>query len=465
MSTWHDECGVFGIWGHDKDVAPYIALGLHALQHRGQESAGIVTADNNTTADFHVKRAEGHVRKNFTDNSSLGELSGNCGIGHVRYSTSGGTFDPNNIQPIQSTTYLGKIAISHNGNLTNANKLKQELGKKGSLFHSTSDTEVFCHLVATSGKNNLSEALEYALNQVDGAFSLTILTENELHGIRDSNGVRPLVLGEKDGAYIITSETCALDIIGATYIRDILPGEWVTISNAGIQSRFLQKECPSKFCIFEYIYFSRPDSNINNKNVYEVRKNIGKILARENPLEADIIVPIPDSGIPSAIGYAQEANIPFDLGIIRNHYVGRTFIQPSQQIRDLGVRLKHNVNPNVVAGKRVVLVDDSIVRGTTSLKIVAMVRKAGAKEVHMRIASPPTKFPCFYGVDTPSQEQLMAHKLDVATMAKKIGVDSLAFISLDGLYQATGEETRDHNSPQYCDACFSGDYPIDLYDD
>ncbi|MCH7711893.1 MAG: amidophosphoribosyltransferase, partial [Proteobacteria bacterium] len=356
------------------------------------------------------------------------------------------------------------FAIGHNGNLTNAIALRKDLVKRGSLFQSTTDTEVITHLIATSKFSSLIDRLIDALRQVDGAYSLVALTNDALIGVRDAHGVRPLVLGTLDGAYILASETCALDIIGAKFLRDIEPGEIVTITGSGIESIKPFANTPSKFCIFEYVYFSRPDSSVEGQNVYEIRKRIGRELARESHIDADAIVPVPDSGVPAAIGYSIEAGVPFEFGIIRNHYVGRTFIEPSDRIRHLGVKLKHNANRAEIAGKRVILVDDSIVRGTTSTKIVEMVRQAGAKEVHMRIACPPTAHCCFYGVDTPSRDELLAANHSIEEMARLIDVDSLAFLSIDGLYRAVGEAGRDDESPQYCDACYTGDYPIALTD-
>lgn len=455
-----EECGVFGIFG-PADAAAHTVLGLHALQHRGQEAAGIVSYDGTR---FHSHRSLGQVADNFNSEQVISSLPGNSAIGHVRYSTTGETI-LRNVQPLFAELDCGGFAVAHNGNLTNAWTLRRALVRAGSIFQSTSDTEVIIHLVATSGRGAVLDRLIDALRQVEGAYSLVIQTEDSLIGVRDPLGVRPLVLGRlTDGSYILASETCALDIIGAAFLRPVEPGEIVTISDEGLASMKPFPPARPRPCIFEHIYFSRPDSYVTGSSVYEVRKQIGMELARESGVPADMIIPVPDSGTPAAIGYAQESNIPFELGIIRNHYVGRTFIEPSDQIRHLGVRLKHNANRWEMAGKRVVLVDDSIVRGTTSLKIVDMVRGAGATEVHMRIASPPTTNSCFYGVDTPERSKLLASAMDVDEMARYIGVDSLAFISMDGLYRAVGEDARNAAQPQYCDACFTGEYPTRLTD-
>jgi len=454
-----EECGLFGIYGME-DAATHTALGLHALQHRGQEAAGIVAYDGE---QFHSHRALGLVGDNFSSNETMSQLSGNMAIGHVRYSTSGGTV-LRNIQPLFADFKFGGLAIAHNGNLTNAYKIRKELVQRGCIFQSTSDTEAIIHLIAISEYGRVVDRITDALSQIEGAYSLLTITQKKMIGLRDPHGVRPLVLGRLDGAWILSSETCALDIIGAEFVRDVEPGEIVVIDEKGLHSLKPFNKTPNRFCIFEYIYFARPDSVMEGRSVYDVRKSIGAELARETHVEADLVVPVPDSGVPAAIGYARQAGIPFELGIIRNHYVGRTFIEPSDHIRHLGVRLKHNANAAVLKGKRVVLVDDSIVRGTTSVKIVEMVRSAGATEVHMRISSPPTSHSCFYGIDTPEEKELLAAKYDLKEMAKHIGVDTLAFISDDGLYRALGEEGRDMSAPQYCDACFTNDYPIPLVD-
>ena len=454
-----EECGLFGIYGMD-DAATHTALGLHALQHRGQEAAGIVAYDGE---QFHSHRALGLVGDNFNSAETMSQLKGNMAIGHVRYSTTGGTL-LRNIQPLFADFKFGGLAIAHNGNLTNAYKIRQELVQRGCLFQSTSDTETIIHLIAISEYGRVVDRITDALGQIEGAYSLLTITQKKMIGLRDPYGVRPLVLGRLDEAWILSSETCALDIIGAEFVRDVEPGEIVVIDDKGLHSLKPFNKSPNRFCIFEYIYFARPDSIMEGRSVYDVRKAIGAELARETHVEADLVVPVPDSGVPAAIGYARQAKVPFELGIIRNHYVGRTFIEPSDQIRHLGVRLKHNANAAGLKDKRVVLVDDSIVRGTTSVKIVEMVRSAGAKEVHMRISSPPTAHPCFYGIDTPQQSELLAAQYDLEAMAKHIGVDTLAFISSDGLYRALGEKGREMTAPQYCDACFTGDYPNPLVD-
>lgn len=456
----HEECGVFGVYGHD-DAAALTALGLHALQHRGQEASGIVSTDGR---DFHAHRALGLVDSVFTEGGVMARLKGRCAIGHNRYATSGDTL-VRNIQPLYADLSFGGFALGHNGNLTNAHTLRQELVGKGSLFHSTSDTEVIIHLMARSQKGAVPDRLADALNQVKGAYSIVACHAGGMIGVRDPRGLRPLVLGKLGGAYILASETCALDIIGADFVRDILPGEMVLIDGSGLQSRKpLGPEQAKRFCVFEYIYFARPDSMVEGASVYEMRKRIGAELAREAPaIGADLVVPVPDSGVPAAIGYAEASRIPFEFGIIRNHYVGRTFIQPTDQIRHLGVKMKHNANRAFIEGKKVVLVDDSIVRGTTSRKIVEMIRAAGASEVHMRISSPPTKHSCFYGIDTPSTEELLAHRMDVEQIRDFIGVDSMAYISVDGLYRAMRQDRNGENR-SFCDACFTGEYPVELTD-
>jgi amidophosphoribosyltransferase len=456
---FHDECGVFGIFGHP-DAGATTALGLHALQHRGQEACGIVTFDGE---HFHAHKAMGLVGDNFGSASVIRRLKGTVAVGHVRYATTGETV-LRNVQPLFADFEFGGLTVAHNGNLTNALAIRKALVRRGSIFHSTSDTEAIIHLVATSHYSTVVDRLIDAMRQLEGTYSLVAITRRKLIGMRDPYGVRPLVLGRLDGALILCSETCALDIIGAQFIRDIEPGEMIVIDEQGVRSVKPFAKIPRRFCIFEYIYFARPDSTMEGRNVYEVRKRIGAELARESPVEADMVVPVPDSGVPAAIGYAEQSGIPFEFGIIRNHYVGRTFIEPSQHIRLLGVRLKHNANAARLKGKRVVLVDDSIVRGTTSVKIVQMVRNAGAKEVHLRISSPPTTNPCFYGIDTPERRELLAATRNLAEMIRYIGVDSLAYVSIDGLYRAVDEPGRDPVRPQYCDACFTGDYPIRLTD-
>ena len=454
----HEECGVFGIWGAD-DAASFVALGLHALQHRGQEAAGITSFDG---ADFHSHRAMGHVAGNFDRDDIMRKLAGRAAIGHVRYSTTGETA-LRNVQPLFADLAEGGFAVAHNGNLSNAMTLRKTLNRRGSIFQSTSDTEVIIHLVATSAYSTQLERLTDALNQVEGAYALVVLTEQGLVACRDPLGIRPLVMGKLGHSTIFASESVALDVIGAKFVREVEPGELLLINDDGLRSFKPFAKAEPRPCIFEHVYFSRPDSIIEGSSVYEVRKNIGAELAREAPVEADYVVPVPDSGVPAAIGFSQESGIPFELGIIRSHYVGRTFIQPSQDVRHLGVKLKHNANSMLIAGKKIVLIDDSIVRGTTSVKIVQMMRDAGAREVHLRVASPPTRHSCFYGVDTPERAKLLAAQMNVDAMRDYINADSLAFISIDGLYRALGD-TRDATKPQRCDACFTGDYPTALTD-
>lgn len=453
-------CGVFGIIGAH-DASAMTALGLHALQHRGQEAAGIVSFDGE---HFHAHHALGHVGKNFSNPTVMRRLIGHAAIGHNRYATTGETA-LRNVQPFFADFDFGGFAVAHNGNLTNAYSQRKDLIRKGSLFHSTTDSEAIVHLMAQSRQAAPVDRLIDAVRQIEGAFSVIGLSPQALMGVRDPLGIRPLVIGKLGEAQVLASETCALDIIGAEFIRDVEPGEMVVLDGKTITSfRPFENKPTPRFCVFEYIYFARPDSAVEGRSVYEARKRIGMELAKESPAQADYVVPVPDSGVPAAIGYAAQSGIPFELGIIRNHYVGRTFIEPTDGIRHLGVRLKHNANRAMIEGKRIILVDDSIVRGTTSIKIVDMVRAAGAKEVHMRISSPPTKFSCFYGIDTPEKEKLMAHKYSVAEMATMIGVDSLAFISIDGLYRSTGLPGRDAKNPRFCDACFSGEYPTALTD-
>ncbi|NVN02073.1 amidophosphoribosyltransferase [Asaia siamensis] len=456
----YEECGVVGIWGAP-DAAALAALGLHALQHRGQEAAGIVSHDSER---FCQHKGLGLVGDVFSDARVMATLKGKSAIGHNRYATTGGTL-LRNVQPLYADFEFGGLAVAHNGNLTNAATLRRALVKRGCLFQSTTDTEVFVHLIAISLYATVLERLVDAAKQVKGAYSVLALAPEFLVGLRDPLGVRPLILGRTaDGGWMLASETCALDIVGAEFVRNVEPGEMVIIDNDGVRSMRPFAQTSPRFCVFEYIYFARPDSILENHSVYEARKQIGVELARESGVEADVIVPVPDSGVPSAMGFAAESGIPFEMGIIRNHYVGRTFIEPTDQIRNLGVRMKHSANTPVLQGKRVVLVDDSIVRGTTSRKIVDMVRAAGATEVHMRISSPPTKHPCFYGIDTPEESQLLAATHSIEEMAEAIGVDSLAFISFDGLYRALGHDDRTGAEGRYCDACFTGDYPIELVD-
>jgi amidophosphoribosyltransferase len=455
----HEECGVFGVFGHP-DAAAITALGLHALQHRGQEASGIVTFDGNR---FHAEKRLGLVGDNFSDADVIARLPGSAAIGHNRYSTTGETI-LRNVQPLFAELETGGFAIGHNGNLTNGLTLRKQLVRDGALCQSTTDTEVVLHLVARSQRNRFLDRFIDAIRQLEGAYAFVALSTKKLIGARDPLGIRPLVLGQLDGHYILASETCALDTIGAKYIRDIENGEVVVISEDGIESHKPFPPQRARPCIFEFIYFSRPDSVVQGKSVYDVRKRMGVELARESAVEADVIVPIPDSGVPAALGFSQESGIPFELGIIRNHYVGRTFIQPTQRIRELGVRLKHSANRSQVEGKRIILIDDSLVRGTTSLKIVQMMRDAGAKEVHFRLASPPITHSDFYGIDTPERDKLLAARMDLEAMRKFVNADSLAFLSIDGLYRAMGEEARDAARPLYTDHCFTGDYPTLLTD-
>ena len=456
----HEECGVFGVYNHE-DSAALTALGLHALQHRGQEAAGIVTFDG---TKFISERHPGLVSDNFTKMSVINRLVGNSAVGHNRYSTTGATIQ-RNIQPFFADLWGGGFAIAHNGNITNALSLRDELIRKGSIFQSTSDTETILQLVARSDADRTLDRLVDALMQISGAWALVVLTNKKLIGARDPFGIRPLVLGELDGAKILASETCALDIICAKFVREIEPGEIIVITEDGEESIKPFPNARLRPCIFEYIYFSRPDSMLDGKSVYECRKSFGKNLAKECPANADIVVPVPDSGVPAALGYSEESKIPFELSIIRNHYVGRTFILPTQSNRQSSVKLKHNPDRGSIKGKSVVLVDDSVVRGTTSVKIVELMREAGASEIHMRIACPPIKYPDFYGIDTPETEQLLASNKSLDEMCKYIGADSLGFLSLDGLYKSMGyNKGRNNDSPEYTDHCFTGDYPTNLND-
>jgi amidophosphoribosyltransferase len=454
-----EECGVFGVFGHP-DAAAITALGLHALQHRGQEAAGIVSYDGKR---FHSERRMGLVGESFSRREVIDRLPGSIAIGHVRYSTTGETI-LRNVQPLFAELDGGGFAIGHNGNLTNGLTLRRQLVRDGALMQSTTDTEVILHLVARARRNRFIDRFIEGLRQLEGAYAFVGMTNKKLIGARDPLGIRPLVVGRLDGCPILASETCALDIIGAKYVRDIENGEVVVFDEDGLHSHKPFPPMQARPCIFEYIYFARPDSIVGGRNVYDVRKTMGAELAREAPAAADVIVPVPDSGVPAAIGYAQQAGIPYELGIIRNHYVGRTFIQPTQSIREIGVRMKHSANRAVVAGKRIVLIDDSLVRGTTSVKIVAMMREAGAAEVHMRIASPPITHSDYYGIDTPERDKLLAATHDLEGMRTFIGADSLAFLSVDGIYRAMGIEQRDPARPQFTDHCFTGDYPTGLTD-
>ena len=456
-----EECGIFGVVGV-ADAANFVALGLHALQHRGQEAGGIVVHDSEH--GFNSARRMGYVRDNFTSAELLQTLPGNIGIGHVRYSTAGnkGQTAIRDVQPFFGEFSMGGAAIAHNGNLTNAAALRRDLIDRGAIFQSSSDSECIIHLMARSMGRNIPDRMEEALRKAEGAFSVVAMTRTKLMGVRDPLGVRPLVLGKIGDGWALSSETCALDIIGAEFVREIEPGEMVVISaKDGVQSHFPFRRQEPRFCIFEQVYFSRPDSILSGRSVYETRRQIGVELAREAPVDADLVCPVPDSGTPAAIGFSHESGIPYGMGIIRNQYMGRTFIEPTDAIRNMGVRLKLNVNRALIAGKRIILVDDSVVRGTTTRKIKDMLLDAGAAEVHFRIASPPTAWPCFYGVDTPQREKLIAATMTEDEMREHLGVDSLRFISLDGLYRAAGHaEGRNNACPQFCDACFSGEYPI-----
>ena len=452
-----DECGVFGIFGTE-EASVLTTLGLHSLQHRGQEGAGIVSFDGQ---NFHSVRKQGLVGDNFNNTDILSQLPGKTAIGHVRYSTTGES-KPENLQPLFANLAMGGFACAHNGNLTNTFSIKKQLVESGSIFQTSSDTEIILQLVARSRKKKLIDKLTDALSQIQGAYSLIILTNKKLIGVRDPLGIRPLVLGDKNGSPVLASETCALDMIGAKYIRDVENGEIVVITDNGIESIKPLNKIPERPCIFERIYFASPDSIVDNKTVYTYRKSLGEQLAIENKISADVIVPIPDSGVSAAIGFSQKSSIPFELGIIRSHYVGRTFIEPSQTIRQFGVKLKHSVNKSCIENKRVILIDDSIVRGTTANKIVKMVFEAGAKEVHMGISCPRIKHPDFYGIDTPNYSELIASKFNLEEMTKIVGANSLFFLSLNGTYKAMGFNERNTKSPQFTDHCFTGDYPIDV---
>ncbi|MDQ6977331.1 MAG: amidophosphoribosyltransferase [Ghiorsea sp.] len=449
---FRDECGVYGVLDH-VEAANLTYLGLYALQHRGQESTGIVSTDG---TNFNNHRGMGLVSDVY-QKEDIVKLEGRNAIGHVRYSTAG-DLGLRNCQPFMYQYAHGGIAMCHNGNIVNAEALRKGLEKEGSIFQSTSDTEVIIHLLAKSDGDSTRERLTDAVRQLEGGFSVLLMTETRLFGVRDLNGIRPLVLGKLDGSWVMASETCAFDLVGADFVRDVKAGELVVIDPDGTLRSYFPFENPAiKFCVFEYVYFARPDSTLEGINVYQARHNIGVELAKESYVDADMVIPVPDSGVPPAMGFALEAGIPFQMGLIRNHYVGRTFIEPKQSIRNFGVKLKLNPNRDMIAGKRVILVDDSIVRGTTSRKIVEMVRAAGATEIHMRISSPPTKHSCFYGINTPTSEELMANQMNLDEMCKAIGADSLAFVSNDGLFKAVGKP-RD----QHCDACFSGDYPVPI---
>ena len=452
---FHDQCGVFGVYGHT-EAANITYLGLHALQHRGQESAGIVTSDGDS---LYAHRAMGLVQDSFSA-AQIAELPGRIAIGHVRYSTAGGSHI-RNAQPFAVDYAKGSLAVCHNGNLTNADELRGQLESDGSIFSSTSDTEVLVHLVAKSKEIAIEDRVVDALSKVEGAYSFLFLTMDTIIAVRDPRGIRPLCLGilpSRKDAHVVASEPIAFDLIGAEYVRDVEPGEMLVIDATGIRSLRLPEKAAQQSCIFEYVYFARPDSTLAGRSVYEVRKQLGRVLAREAPAEADVVIPVPDSGVPSAIGYAGEMKTPFEMGLIRSHYVGRTFIEPQQSIRHFGVRLKLNPVESILRGKRVVVVDDSIVRGTTSRKIIKMVRDAGAREVHLRISSPPTQWPCYYGIDTPTRRELIASSHSVEEIARYVTADSLAYISLDGMLNAVAGEGGSPGS--YCHACFSGQYAI-----
>lgn len=454
-----EECGVFAVYGAE-DAAVLTALGLHALQHRGQEACGIATHDGSR---FHIERYLGLVGENFTSPDLPQRLPGRVAIGHARYSTQGASV-LRNVQPLFSDVRGGGIALAHNGNLTNSRVLREELVSQGAIFQSTSDSEVVLHLAALSRKSKLTNRVLSALKQVQGAFAFIAVVNDRLIAARDSYGIRPLVMGKLGDAVIFASETCALDMVGASYVRDIEPGEAVVVNEDGMRSERFAPEREAQPCAFEFIYFARPDSVIGGRSVYEARKQMGRQLAQESPADVDIVIPVPDSGVPAAIGYSEASGIPFELGIIRSHFVGRTFIQPTQDRRDLSVRRKHSANAAVVRGKRVMLIDDSIVRGTTSLKIVRMMREAGAKEVHFRSACPPIKFPDFYGIDMAGRDELIAACLDLSEMTDRLEADSLGFLSVDGLYQAVCGEARNPARPQLADHYFTGEYPTVLID-
>ncbi len=455
MARLKEECGVFGIF-NNKDAAALTALGLHALQHRGQEGCGIVTLNKNK---FYAERRLGLVGDNFTKGKILERLPGNHAIGHNRYSTAGNNLIKN-VQPFFADLHTGGIGIAHNGNLCNAIHLRKELVKNGSIFQTTSDTETIVQLIARSKRSKIVEKLIDALFQIQGGYALTILLDKKLIGVRDPFGIRPLVIGKLDKSYVLASETCALDIIGAKFVREIENGEIVIIGENGLESVKPFPKVKERPCIFEYIYFSRPDSIIKNASFYEYRKKLGAQLAKETHVESDLIIPVPDSGVPASIGYSEEIKKNVQLGIIRNHYVGRTFIEPTQQIRSLGVKLKHNVNKTLIKNKSLILIDDSLVRGTTSVKIIKMLYEAGAREVHLRIASPPIKYPDYYGVDTPNKSELLASKNSLDEMRKIINAKTLKFLSIEGLYKSMGYEKRNSAYPQFTDHCFTGEYPI-----
>ena len=450
-----EECGIFGVSNHE-DASALVALGLHALQHRGQEGCGIVSFDGK---NYHSEKRQGLVGDHFTDPETLKKLPGNFAIGHNRYSTTGET-SLRNIQPFFADLHMGGLSVAHNGNLTNALQLRESLVKEGAIFRTTSDTETIVQLIAKSKREKFTDKLIDSLFQIQGGYSLVLLTNKKLVGVRDPFGIRPLVIGKLKNSYIFASETCALDIVGATFVREVSNGEIVVIENEEIKSIKPFPKQKQRPCIFEYIYFARPDSLINDKCAYEYRKNLGIELAKETDIEADLVVPVPDSGVPAAIGYAEKSKKKFELGLIRNHYVGRTFIEPTQNIRSLGVKLKLSSTRTIVKDKSIILIDDSLVRGTTCHKIVKMLYESGAKEVHVRIACPEIKYPDFYGVDMPTKEELLAYKKNNLQMCDYIKAKSLKFLSLDGLYNALIKEKRNETYPQFSDHYFTGDYPI-----
>jgi len=458
MPKLKEECGVFGIY-NNLEASNLTYLGLHALQHRGQESAGIVTSDG---VNLHKHKDMGLVSDIF-DEATLSGLPGQHAIGHVRYSTTGSS-QTKNMQPIVINYFRGALAIAHNGNLTNAKTLRDELEGEGAIFQSTTDTEVIVHLIAKSKEEKLVRRIIEALTRCKGAYSLMFLTPESVIAVRDPYGFRPLVMGKLGDSVVFASETCAFDLIEAEYTREVEPGELILVDKNGVQSFKPFGETKHAYCVFEYIYFARPDSFLTGRNVYQVRKELGKQLAKEHPADADIVVAVPDSGVPSAMGFAEEAGLPLEMGLLRSHYVGRTFIQPQQSIRNFGVKLKLNAIKEVLEGKRVVIIDDSIVRGTTSRKIVKMIRSAGAKEVHMRISSPPTKFSCYYGIDTPLKEELIANSLDVDEIRKYITSDSLGYLSLEGVMKAVEDTKKLNGGETFCNACFTGKYPVELTD-
>ncbi|WP_121610196.1 amidophosphoribosyltransferase [Mesobacillus foraminis] len=452
----NEECGVFGIWGHE-NAAQIAYYGLHSLQHRGQEGTGIVVTDGR---QLKGKKGEGLVTEVFSKNA-IQELEGNSAIGHVRYATAGGG-GYENVQPLLFNSQNGSLALAHNGNLVNANNLKHQLEGQGSIFQTSSDTEVLAHLIRRSGFSQLKDQVKNALSMLKGAYAFLIMTETEMMVALDPHGLRPLSLGLLGDAYVVASETCAFDIIGAEFVRDVLPGELLIINDDGIQSEMFTINSNTALCAMEYVYFSRPDSNVNGINVHTARKSLGKQLATEAPIEADVVTGVPDSSISAAIGYAEAAGIPYEMGLIKNRYVGRTFIQPSQSLREQGVKMKLSPVRGVVEGKRVIMVDDSIVRGTTSRRIVTMLKEAGATEVHVVISSPPIKNPCFYGIDTSSSEELIASDKSVEQIREIIGADSLTFLSVDGLVKAVGSEGEGETKGR-CLACFTGKYPTEIY--